>query len=110
MKTIKLEFDFLIGPIVKEIFSTSKNKLVTGIDVVDNDKELNELNEKACSLYSSFYEFDKDAACTFNVEIAKQHKEELSKLVDKILSKLDSLNDGTYNVQDLTKNQLDKIN
>ena len=57
MKIIKLELDFLNGPIVKDVFSTSKNKLVTGIDIIDNDFELNDLNEKASALYSSFYEF-----------------------------------------------------
>lgn len=34
MKTIKLELDFLIGPIVKNVYSVSRNKLVTGVDVM----------------------------------------------------------------------------
>ena len=71
MKTLKLELDFLIGPIVKDVFSASKNKLITGVEVIDNDLELNELNEKASALYSSFYEFDEDEACDFNSTIAK---------------------------------------
>ena len=29
MKTLKLELDFLIGPIVKDVFSASKNKLLS---------------------------------------------------------------------------------
>jgi hypothetical protein len=53
MKIIKLEFDFLIGPIVKDVFSASSKKLITGVDVIDNDLELNELNEQACELFSS---------------------------------------------------------
>lgn len=110
MKTIRLEFDFLIGPIIKEVFSISKNKLVTGIDVIDSDITLNQLDEKACSLYSSFYEFDKNDACAFNMEIAKKHKKELSELINKILKRLDLLNDGSYKVQDLAKKQLENIN
>ena len=45
MKIIKLELDFLIGPIIKDVFSISKNKLVTGVDVIDNDSEINNLND-----------------------------------------------------------------
>ena len=110
MKTIKLEFDFLIGPIVKEVFSISQNKLITGVYAIDNDIELNKLNEKACSLYSSFYEFGTGEACTFNKKIAIQHKDELSELMNKIIERLNTLNDGTYSVRDLTKDQLDNIN
>ncbi len=77
MKAIKLELDFLNGPIVKDVFSVSKNKLVTGIDIIDNDFELNDLNEKVCALYSSFYEFDKNETCRFNSTIAKEHLNEL---------------------------------
>lgn len=40
MKTIKLELDFLIGPIVKDVFSVSQNKLITGVDSIDNNINL----------------------------------------------------------------------
>ena len=84
MKTLKLELDFLMGPIVKDVFSASKNKLITGVEVIDNDLELNELNEKASALYSSFYEFDEDEACRFDSTIAKEHLVELKELITKI--------------------------
>ncbi len=109
MKIIKLEFDFLVGPIVKEVFSTSKNELVTGIEVIDNDSELGELNEKACSLYSSCYEFDKNDACSFNFELAKTHKNELSNLMNMIVDRLNSINDGSFEIKDFTKDQLDSL-
>ena len=109
MKIIKLEFDFLVGPIVKEVFSTSKNKLVTGIEVIDNDLELSELNEKACSLYSSCYEFDNDDACSFNFELAKTYKSELSNLMNMIIERLNSINDGSFEIKDFTKDQLDNL-
>ncbi len=109
MKTIKLEFDFLVGPIIKDVFSTSKNKLVTGIEVIDNDSELDELNEKACSLYSSCYEFDNDNACTFSLELARQHKNELLAIMSKIIERLNSIKDGSFEILDLTKDQLQNI-
>ena len=73
----QLELDFLIGPIIKDVFSASKKELVTGVPVIDNDEELARLNEEAASLYGSFYEFDKDEACVFNESIAKEHMDDL---------------------------------
>ncbi len=109
MKTLKLELDFLIGPIVKDVFSASKNKLVTGVEVIDNDLELNELNEKASALYSSFYEFDEDEACRFNSTIAKEHLDELKELITKIKNRLNALNDGSFELSDMITDQLREL-
>ncbi len=109
MKIIKLELDFLIGPIIKDVFSTSKNKLVTGVDIIDNDLDLNDLNDKASALYSSFYEFDKDEACRFNNTLAKEHLDELKELINKIKNRLNTLNDGTFELNDLASEQLHEL-
>ena len=109
MKTLKLELDFLIGPIVKDVFSASKNKLVTGVEVIDNDFELNELNEKTSELYSSFYEFDEEEACRFNSTIAKEHLDELKELITKIKNRLNILNDGSFELSDMITDQLREL-
>lgn len=99
MKTIKLELDFLIGPIIKDIFSVSQNKLITGVDSIDNNKSINELNDKISSLYSSFYDFDSgDESCRFNIESAKEHKDELLRLIDDLLLMLQDSNDGSFEI------------
>ena len=97
MATIKLELDFLIGPIVKDVFDANKNELVTGIDVVDNDEVVDELNNKIMSLYSSFYSFDKDS-CSFDIDVAKEHKTELVELVKQLLERLNFINDGSFEI------------
>ena len=109
MKTLKLELDFLMGPIVKDVFSASKNKLITGVEVIDNDLELNELNEKASALYSSFYEFDEDEACRFDSTIAKEHLVELKELITKIKTRLNILNDGSFELSDMITDQLREL-
>ena len=99
MKTIKLELDFLVGPIVKDVFSVSQNKLITGVDSIDNNKSINELNEKISALYSSFYDFDSgDEPCVFDVELAKENKDQLVKLIDDLLSMLQAVNDGSFEI------------
>lgn len=99
MKTITLKLDFLIGPIVKNVYSVSRNKLVTGVDIIDNSHSINELNDKISSLYSSFYDFDSgDEPCVFDVELAKENKDQLVKLIDDLLSMLQAVNDGSFEI------------
>lgn len=99
MKTIKLELDFLIGPIMKDVFSVSQNKPITGVDLIDNNEAINELNDKISALYSSFYDFDSgDEPCTFNVKLAKESKNQLVELIDELLSMLQAVNDGGFKI------------
>ncbi len=97
-ENIKIGIRFLIGPIVKDVFSASKN-----------DLELNEWNEKASALYSSFYEFDEDEACRFNSIIAKEHLDELKELITKIKNRLNILNDGSFELSDMITDQLREL-
>lgn len=97
MVTIKLELDFLIGPIIKDVFDAEKNELVTGVAIVDNDEIIDELNNKIMSLYSSFYSFDKDS-CSFDVDVAKGCKTELVELIKQLLERLNFINDGSFEI------------
>ncbi len=60
MNVIKLELDYLIGPIIKDVFSISQKRVVTGIDVIDNDEIVRKLNLTISNMFSTCYEFDKD--------------------------------------------------
>lgn len=97
MATIKLELDFLIGPIIKDVFNAEKNELVTGVAIVNNDEIIDELNNKIMSLYSSFYNFDKDS-CSFDVDVAKEHKLELVELIKQLTERLNFINDGSFEI------------
>lgn len=83
--------------------------MVTGVEVIDNDLELNDLNEKAYALYSSFYVFDEDEACRFNSIIAKEHLNELKELITKIKDRLNVLNNGSFELNDMISDQLREL-
>lgn len=110
MKTITLELDYLIGPIMKDIYDESLNQLITDIPVIDNDDVLNELNSEISNLYSDCYEFDShDKGCYFNKETLRANKETLIKLMDKLNKRLNEINDGSFNVKDLATPFLESI-
>jgi len=101
MTIIMLELDYLIGPIMKDIYSVKRKVDVTGVSVIDNDEILEDLNSKISDLYSECYEFDShDQPCYFNEDTLKKNKEELLILLKQLNDRLNEINDGTYIVQD----------
>lgn len=99
MKTLTISLDFLAGPLWKEEFINGE--LCTGISAVDNDVALQNLNNKICELYSSYYEFDShDQACWFNAEQEKADKRKMLELLRKLNARIAELNDGSFVVND----------
>lgn len=55
MKKLKLMLDFGEGPIWTEYFDEEKGRLLTGIEKIDIDKELWDINETIQELFTSYY-------------------------------------------------------
>ena len=99
MKTLKIWLDFLAGPLWKEEFVDGK--LRTGIPVIDNDEELQNLDDQICELHSSCYEFNShDMPCWFNEEKEKTDKPRMLELLGKLNARIAELNDGSFVVDD----------
>lgn len=100
MTTIKIQLDFLQGPIWTSDPETGRPQ--TGVAVVDNDEALRAINYDIQDLYDSYYEFDShDQACWFNEEQERADKEKMLALLARLLARLDELNDGSFVVEDL---------
>ena len=105
---VKLMFDYLQGPIWTSDIETGEP--LTGIDIIDDDKVLPELNLRCSELYSECYEFDtNNQPCKFNVETAKNNKKEILKLITKIKERLEKINDGSFYVEDLATKEIEEL-
>ena len=105
---VKLMFDYLQGPIWTSDVETGEP--LTGIDIIDDDKVLPELNLRCSKLYSECYEFDTDnQPCTFNKELAKKNKKEILELLAKIKARLEEINDGSFYVLDLATKEIEEF-
>ncbi len=101
MKKLKLMLDFGEGPIWTEYFDEEKGRLLTGIEKVDNDKELWDINETIQELFTSYYHFDyNDQACFFDEEQEKKDKYKMLDLLGKLMKRLDEVNDGSFEIDD----------
>lgn len=97
-KTIMIALDYLAGPIWDSDIQTGEP--LTGIDVIDSDEELIQLNLKISDLYCSYYEFNShDQPCWFNEEQKYKDRFIMLDLLEKLVSRLNEINDGSYVVE-----------
>lgn len=101
MKDIKIRLDYLHGPIWKDKVDITSGEMRTGIECIDKDITLQTLNDKAEEIYSSLYSFnDKGQACTFNESGFEAAKPQLLGIIETIIYRLQSINDGSFRVID----------
>ncbi|WP_058259656.1 hypothetical protein [Fenollaria timonensis] len=101
MRKLIIMLDFVSGPLWKDIYDAKKKELVTGIDVVDNDEYIQNLNDEISNLYSSYYKINyKDEALYFDKEQEKKDKYKMLGLLEKLRKRLDELNDGSFEIDD----------
>ena len=103
-----LVLDYLKNPIKDSTFD--KGILFTDIKVIDNDKIVKKLNSSIGKKYSSYFEFNThDMPCYFNKEKLKIDKEYLIECTNKLIHRLNEINNGSYEVIDEITNHLKKI-
>lgn len=101
MKRLKIMLDYGEGPIWTKYYDEAKNKLITGIEIVDNDEELWTLNDEIQDLYSSFYKIDyKYEPVYFDKEEEKLNKDKMLGLIKKLIVGLEQINDGSFVIYD----------
>lgn len=100
MKKLRIKFDFSHGPIWKDKYDIATGEWSTGIAVIDNDKALSVLNDEAEREYSSLYFFDKDGVPGFDLQAFEAKKSSLLSLIQTIILRINSLNDGSFEIID----------
>ncbi len=96
---IILDLDFNQGAIW--ISDQETGEPITGIDIIDTNKDIAVLNKKISDMYSSYYKFNsEDSACTFDNAKFMADKDVLLGMLAELKCILDSINDGSYEVED----------
>ena len=108
MQKIKLMFEFSHGPIWdSEPFT---GKLISGIEVVDIDPDLELWNRQCMDLYDECYEFDSHGKCCyFNEETLAKNKKKLLCILEQIKSRLEELNNNNFIIEDQATDELNKV-
>lgn len=107
MKKIKIMNEFLHSPLWYcdddgiELYNKE------AFDIFVNDKKLQSISNDIEVLFNSYYKFDShNQACWFNNEQEKLDKQKMLDLLNKLNKRLNELNDGTFEVEDL---EMDRV-
>ncbi len=105
---VKLQLDYLQGPIWISDIETGEP--FTGIEIIDTDARVWELNKKIGQRFSSYYEFDShDQPCWFNEAQRNADRELMLGWLQQLKNRLDEINDGSFVVEDLETPAWEKI-
>jgi len=96
MKELRIKYDYSHGPIWKNLYDANTGLWSTGIEIIDKDEKLELLNNEAEKTYSSLYYFDENGKLNFDSKLYEQRKAELSSLMQDIICRIDSINDGSF--------------
>ncbi|WP_196762277.1 hypothetical protein [Streptobacillus moniliformis] len=71
------------------------------IDIIDTDKTIQFLDEETQNLYSSYFKFDyNDKPFYFDYEQEKVDKEKMLSVLEKLIARLNEINDGSLYIDD----------
>lgn len=98
-KQIILDIDYLRCPISSS--DIEDGTLFTGINAIDNNDKIQNLNFKIGDIFSGYYKFDSDnQACWFDEEDFENGKESLLLMLSELIDELNKANDGSYEIID----------
>lgn len=101
MITIRLLLDYDEGPIWPNYINPFTFEKSSGVKTIDNDAIVNEISDKMSNMYDNYYEFNTlNSECFFNDKKFLEEKNIMLSLLNKLIKRLDEINDGSYTIRD----------
>ncbi len=106
-KILVLSLDFIFGPISKD-YQDENGIEITGIKVVDEDNICNNLDKEINDLYSSLWAPNEKepSGYSFDNEKEKILAPKLLELINELIDRLNTINDGSFEIDDMISNHL----
>lgn len=107
MYTVKLMNEFMHGPVW---VYNSEGVALYRYPLVDDDPVISALNSQAMEMFASYYEFDShDVPCWFNHDKEKRERDQMLDLIQRIIARLNEINDGSFVVEDCETERLNRV-
>ena len=110
-KSVIIGLEFIYGPLQK-LKEDEKGNDITGIDIVDKDEITQkldfEIGEIWCSLYSE--DIEEPSGWRFDSKKEKEIAPHILELINKLINRLNEINDGTYEIKDMISDHLKSLN
>ncbi len=108
--TILLGLELVFGPILRDE-QLDDGTFSSGSQLVDNDVILNKLDKETNNLWCSLFSKDETSHSGFKFDYDKEKElaPTLLKLINEIKDRLNTINDGTLDVQDMITDHLESL-
>lgn len=105
--TILVGLELVFGPILKDE-QLEDGSFSSGSEIVDNDLVIAELDRKTNELWCSLFSKDEEShsGFSFDYEKEKEIAPVLLDYIDQIKSRLNEINDGSFEVEDMISEHL----
>ena len=108
--TIQIGLEFIFGPLLRDDEDENGNES-SGSTIVDNDPIINSLDKEANELWCSLYSKDEASpdGLSFDSEKEKELAPKLLDLISKIIKRLNEINDGSFEIEDMASERLKSL-
>lgn len=107
MYTVKLMNEFLHGSVW--VYNSDEIALYR-YPPIDNDPVISALNSEAMEMFAGYYEFDSHGMpCWFDHVKEKQEAPKMLGLIQKIIDRLNEINDGSFVIDDCETERLKNL-
>ena len=107
---ILIGLEFIFGPILKDD-QLDDGSFTSGSKIVDKDPILNQLDKETNELWCSLYSKDETSpdGLHFATDKEKELAPKLLGLINQIKDRLNQINDGSFEIEDMISNHLESL-
>ncbi len=107
---IYVGLELVFGPILKD-YQLEDGTFSSGSKVVDDDLVLSDLDKKINKLWCSLYSKDETSDSGFKFDEVKEKElaPQLLEMINKLIDRLNEINDGSYEVEDMITDYLKSL-
>jgi len=107
---VQIGLEFVFGPILKDD-QLEDGSFSCGSPIVDNDPIINDLDKQTNELWVSLYSNDDNSSSgmKFDCEKEKELAPKFLELINKIVNRINEINDGSFEVHDMVSDHLKSL-
>lgn len=107
---IQIGLELVFGPLLKDVEDANGNES-TGSSLLDNDEVAQAIDKETNELWCSLFKKDENSSSgfAFDKEREKMIAPQLLEMINKLKDRLNEINDGSFNVEDMVSDHLKSL-
>lgn len=106
-QVIQIGLELVFGPLLRDEEDENGNES-TGVEIIDNDLIIQEIDKKVNDLWCSLYSKDENSpdGLHFDSRREKELAPKLLEMINQLKDRLNEINDGSFEIEDMISEHL----